>query len=63
MPFGVQIGGAPHDEATLLRIAIDYQAAHPSWAEAPPAPPSGVGQTDHAIGDLVSGQIPGAGVP
>jgi aspartyl-tRNA(Asn)/glutamyl-tRNA(Gln) amidotransferase subunit A len=58
MPFGVQIGGAPHDEPTLLRIAIDFQAAHPYWAEAPPAPPappSGSGQTTTAIGGLVPG--------
>jgi aspartyl-tRNA(Asn)/glutamyl-tRNA(Gln) amidotransferase subunit A len=59
MPFGVQIGGAPHDEATLLRIAIDYQAAHPHWAEAPPAPPSGAGQTSAAVGSLMPGQIHG----
>jgi hypothetical protein len=59
MPFGVQIGGAPHDEATLLRIAIDYQAAHPAWAEAPPAPPSTAGQAGAAVGDLVSGLLPG----
>jgi aspartyl-tRNA(Asn)/glutamyl-tRNA(Gln) amidotransferase subunit A len=26
LPFGVQLGGAPHSEATLLQIAIDYQA-------------------------------------
>lgn len=58
MPFGVQIGGAPHDEATLLRIAIDYQAAHPYWAEAPPEPPAAAGQANPAIGGLVSGQIP-----
>jgi len=58
MPFGVQIGGAPHDEATLLRIAIDYQAAHPYWAEAPPEPLSAVGQNNGAIGDLASGPTP-----
>jgi aspartyl-tRNA(Asn)/glutamyl-tRNA(Gln) amidotransferase subunit A len=26
LPFGVQLGGGPHSEATLLQIAIDYQA-------------------------------------
>jgi aspartyl-tRNA(Asn)/glutamyl-tRNA(Gln) amidotransferase subunit A len=36
MPFGVQIGGAHHTEARLLQIAVDYQAHHPAYAEAPP---------------------------
>ncbi len=35
MPFGVQIAGRPWQEAQMLQIAIDYQAAHPYWAEAP----------------------------
>lgn len=35
MPFGIQIGGAPHTEAKLLQIAIDYQA-HTSHHEAEP---------------------------
>ena len=36
MPFGVQLGGLPHDEAALLQTAIDLQAHHPVWRDAPP---------------------------
>jgi aspartyl-tRNA(Asn)/glutamyl-tRNA(Gln) amidotransferase subunit A len=36
MPFGVQIGGAPHSEAKLIGIAIDYQASFPYHADTPP---------------------------
>jgi aspartyl-tRNA(Asn)/glutamyl-tRNA(Gln) amidotransferase subunit A len=39
MPFGLQLGGAAYAEATLLQIAVDYQAHHAYWAEAPPALP------------------------
>jgi len=35
MPFGMQIAGRAWEEAQLLQIAVDYQAAHPYWAEAP----------------------------
>jgi aspartyl-tRNA(Asn)/glutamyl-tRNA(Gln) amidotransferase subunit A len=35
MPFGIQLGGAAHSEATLLQIAIDYQA-HFAYHEAVP---------------------------
>jgi aspartyl-tRNA(Asn)/glutamyl-tRNA(Gln) amidotransferase subunit A len=35
MPFGAQIGVLPHQEAELLQMAIDYQAAYPFWKEAP----------------------------
>jgi aspartyl-tRNA(Asn)/glutamyl-tRNA(Gln) amidotransferase subunit A len=35
LPFGIQIGGAPHTEAKLLQIAIDYQA-HYGYHEATP---------------------------
>jgi aspartyl-tRNA(Asn)/glutamyl-tRNA(Gln) amidotransferase subunit A len=35
MPFGIQIGGAPHTEAKLLQIGIDYQA-HFDYNEAAP---------------------------
>jgi aspartyl-tRNA(Asn)/glutamyl-tRNA(Gln) amidotransferase subunit A len=36
MPFGIQIGGAPHTEAKLLRIAIDYQARYDYHQASPP---------------------------
>jgi aspartyl-tRNA(Asn)/glutamyl-tRNA(Gln) amidotransferase subunit A len=36
LPFGIQIGGAPHTEAKLLQIAIDYQAHYPYHEVAPP---------------------------
>jgi aspartyl-tRNA(Asn)/glutamyl-tRNA(Gln) amidotransferase subunit A len=36
MPFGIQLGGAPHTEAKLLQMAIDYQAHH-DYHEAAPA--------------------------
>jgi Asp-tRNA(Asn)/Glu-tRNA(Gln) amidotransferase A subunit family amidase len=35
LPFGMQIGGAPHTEARRLQIAIDYQA-HYGYHEATP---------------------------
>ena len=35
MPFGLQLGGAAYSEATLLQIAVDYQAHHAYWSEAP----------------------------
>ncbi|WP_354697367.1 Glutamyl-tRNA(Gln) amidotransferase subunit A [Paraconexibacter sp. AEG42_29] len=35
MPFGVQIGMRAWQEAELLQLAVDYQAAHPYWADAP----------------------------
>ena len=35
MPFGVQIGMRPWQEAELLQLGVDYQAAHPWWSEAP----------------------------
>jgi aspartyl-tRNA(Asn)/glutamyl-tRNA(Gln) amidotransferase subunit A len=35
LPLGAQLGGAPHTEAELLRLAIDYQAHDLSWAQAP----------------------------
>ena len=40
IPFGVQIGGLPHDEAGLLQTAIDVQAHQPVWRDAPPLAPS-----------------------
>jgi aspartyl-tRNA(Asn)/glutamyl-tRNA(Gln) amidotransferase subunit A len=39
MPFGIQLGGSPHSEAKLLRIAIDYQAHYPYHEAAPPGLP------------------------
>ena len=39
LPFGIQIGGPPHSESTLLQIAIDYQAHHPYHEVAPPGLP------------------------
>jgi aspartyl-tRNA(Asn)/glutamyl-tRNA(Gln) amidotransferase subunit A len=36
MPFGVQLGALPWQESEVLQLAIDYQAAHPYWSEAPP---------------------------
>lgn len=35
MPFGVQIGMRAWQEAELLQLAVDYQARHPYWEEAP----------------------------
>jgi aspartyl-tRNA(Asn)/glutamyl-tRNA(Gln) amidotransferase subunit A len=35
IPLGAQLGGAPHSEARLLELAIEYQAHDRSWAEAP----------------------------
>ncbi|HET6794715.1 MAG TPA: amidase [Acidimicrobiales bacterium] len=39
MPFGIQIGGAPHTEARILQVAIDYQAHFPYHQAAPPGLP------------------------
>jgi len=36
LPFGIQIGGAPHTEAKLLQIAIDYQQHYGYHEAAPP---------------------------
>jgi aspartyl-tRNA(Asn)/glutamyl-tRNA(Gln) amidotransferase subunit A len=36
MPFGVQLGGPPHSEATLLQIGIDYQAHTTHHQDVPP---------------------------
>lgn len=36
MPFGVQLGVLPWQEAEVLQLAIDYQAAYPYWSQAPP---------------------------
>jgi aspartyl-tRNA(Asn)/glutamyl-tRNA(Gln) amidotransferase subunit A len=36
LPFGVQLGGAPHSEATVLQIGIDYQAHTTHHEDAPP---------------------------
>ncbi|QBJ96909.1 amidase [Rhodococcus sp. ABRD24] len=40
LPFGVQIGGRPWDEATLVEIALELQRARPDWQEAPPIAPA-----------------------
>lgn len=40
LPFGVQIGGRPWDETTLVEIALELQAARPDWSEAPPVAPA-----------------------
>jgi aspartyl-tRNA(Asn)/glutamyl-tRNA(Gln) amidotransferase subunit A len=40
MPFGVQLGGLPHTDATILQLAVDYQAAHPYWRDAPTLAPA-----------------------
>jgi aspartyl-tRNA(Asn)/glutamyl-tRNA(Gln) amidotransferase subunit A len=36
LPFGVQLGGAPYSEATLLQIGIDYQAHTTHHQDTPP---------------------------
>jgi aspartyl-tRNA(Asn)/glutamyl-tRNA(Gln) amidotransferase subunit A len=36
LPFGVQLGGAPHSEAKLLQIGIDYQAHTSHHQDTPP---------------------------
>jgi aspartyl-tRNA(Asn)/glutamyl-tRNA(Gln) amidotransferase subunit A len=36
MPFGVQLGVLPWQEAEVLQLAIDHQAAYPYWSQAPP---------------------------
>ncbi|MCE4263175.1 MULTISPECIES: amidase [Rhodococcus] len=36
LPFGVQLGGRMWDEAGLIQIALELQAAQPFWQEAPP---------------------------
>ncbi|MDH6679076.1 aspartyl-tRNA(Asn)/glutamyl-tRNA(Gln) amidotransferase subunit A [Rhodococcus sp. LBL1] len=40
LPFGVQIGGRPWDEAALIEIALELQAAQPDWQDAPTLPPA-----------------------
>jgi amidase len=35
LPFGVQLVGRPHDEATLLSLSAQLEAARP-WAEQRP---------------------------
>ncbi|PTR24085.1 aspartyl-tRNA(Asn)/glutamyl-tRNA(Gln) amidotransferase subunit A [Rhodococcus sp. OK519] len=40
MPFGVQIGGRPWDEQTLIEIALELQAARPDWQAAPTIAPA-----------------------
>lgn len=36
LPFGVQLGGRVWDEAGLIQIALELQAAQPFWQDAPP---------------------------
>ncbi|WP_433609346.1 amidase [Prescottella agglutinans] len=38
LPFGVQIGGRPWDEAALIEIALELQAAQPDWQDSPTLP-------------------------
>lgn len=40
LPFGVQIGGLPWDETTLVEIALEIQAARPDWLAAPDVAPA-----------------------
>ncbi|RVW08477.1 amidase [Prescottella agglutinans] len=40
LPFGVQIGGRPWDEAALIEIALELQAAQPDWQDGPTLPPA-----------------------
>ncbi|WP_408014655.1 amidase [Rhodococcus xishaensis] len=40
MPFGVQVGGRPWDESTLIEIVLELQAARPDWQEAPTVAPA-----------------------
>ncbi|MCA1007204.1 amidase [Rhodococcus hoagii] len=40
LPFGVQIGGRPWDEATLVEIALEIQAARPDWLAVPDVAPA-----------------------
>ncbi|WP_305093575.1 amidase [Prescottella sp. R16] len=35
LPFGVQIGGRPWDETTLIEITLEIQHARPDWLTAP----------------------------
>ncbi|RVW00927.1 amidase [Rhodococcus spongiicola] len=40
MPFGVQVGGRPWDESTLIEIVLELQAARPDLLEAPTVAPA-----------------------
>jgi aspartyl-tRNA(Asn)/glutamyl-tRNA(Gln) amidotransferase subunit A len=35
LPVGIQLGGAPFDEANLIQLAVDLQAHFPHYEEAP----------------------------
>jgi len=38
LPVGLQLVGRAFDEATLLRLAANYERDAPCWQEAPPTP-------------------------
>ncbi|SNV10101.1 amidase [Rhodococcus rhodochrous] len=40
LPFGVQIGGRPWDERTVIEIALELQAARPDLLESPTLAPA-----------------------
>lgn len=40
MPFGVQLGAPPGQDAAVLQLAIDHQHAFPHWREAPRLEPA-----------------------
>ncbi|RZL72854.1 MAG: amidase, partial [Rhodococcus sp. (in: high G+C Gram-positive bacteria)] len=40
IPFGVQLGGVPWSEASLISIVLELQEAQPVWRDTPPIGPS-----------------------
>lgn len=40
IPFGVQLGGVPWSEASLISVVLELQEAQPVWRDTPPLGPS-----------------------
>ncbi|MGY2062984.1 amidase family protein, partial [Nocardia gipuzkoensis] len=55
IPFGVQLGGYPWAEAKLIALALELQAAEPSWRDIPSLSPNPRVLPETALG------VPGAG--